>query len=107
MTVSLSNTSEMDIPVSTSKIVNMINYSLAKHSYASIACLLLADGISIYSVHALLVLLDVTFPVGFAVAFAVSRPLKRFRYDCLLLIDSGPIGFGVDLKAAILLHAVW
>ena len=65
---------------SSSSIVNMINKSLDKHPYASLSCLAAADIVSIYSIHSVLSLLDVTFPVGFAVAFVVARPLKRFRY---------------------------
>ena len=56
-----------------------INAAFTDFPRASIACLLAAEMVSIYGVHALLVAAHVPVPAEFAVAFALSRTLRRAR----------------------------
>eukprot|EP00924_Labyrinthula_sp_SR-Ha-C_P013309 snap_masked-scaffold_45-processed-gene-1.34-mRNA-1 protein AED:1.00 eAED:1.00 QI:0/0/0/0/1/1/2/0/205 len=57
-----------------------MNRTFSSYPLESIVGLLSAEIISLYSTHALLVSSNISIPSTFALAFALSRPLRRFRF---------------------------
>jgi hypothetical protein len=60
-------------------LVRRLNHAFTAHPRASLVCLLSAEALSLYGAHALLVAAHVDVPASFAVAFALSRTLRRAR----------------------------
>lgn len=60
-------------------LASRINGAFSAYPRDSIACVLATEIASIYGSYQLLRWLDVDVPADFAVAFALARPLRRFR----------------------------
>jgi len=70
-------------------VVRRLNAAFETHPVASIACLLTSEMASIYGAHALLLAAHADIPASFAVAFALSRTLRRARLPAELALAAG------------------
>eukprot|EP00160_Parvularia_atlantis_P005828 Unigene15060_Nuclearia_a/m.45121 Unigene15060_Nuclearia_a/g.45121 ORF Unigene15060_Nuclearia_a/g.45121 Unigene15060_Nuclearia_a/m.45121 type:complete len:243 (+) Unigene15060_Nuclearia_a:50-778(+) len=70
-------------------LARRLNATFAAHPLESMAAVVLIDIATIYGAHTALVAAAVQPPVELAIAFAISRPLRRFRLPVELVVAEG------------------
>jgi len=71
------------------RLVSSLNTTFKQHPQAAVVSLFLSDVASLSAVHSLFVASGVQFSAQFALAFALSRPLRRLRLPVELATAAG------------------
>lgn len=71
------------------RVVDKLNDSIKKHPGETIAVLFASDLVSIGAMYSVISMAEMDFSPEFALAFAASRPFRRFRLPLDLVVATG------------------